>query len=133
MEVAMIRALVMTHGNIGRELISVVEMILGPVDGLESLSNSGRSSGDMQADVAQWLSSGENSDGEIVFIDDYGGSCANAALLACGAGGERAIISGVNLAMLLAYITWRDSGDHAELASRLVQKGRESIIFVSGR
>ncbi len=129
----MIRALVMTHGNIGVELVRVVEMILGPEEGLSAMSNDGKSGTDLEADVKAWLAQGQQGDGEIIFIDDYGGSCANAAILACGEHGERAVISGVNLAMLLAFTTWRDRDDHDELAAKLIQKGREAIIFVGGR
>jgi mannose/fructose-specific phosphotransferase system component IIA len=129
----MIRCLVMTHGNIGAELVRVVELILGPVEGMTALSNAGKSGPDLQADVKAWLDAGENDDGELIFIDDYGGSCANAAIIACGEHSQRAIISGVNLAMLLGYTTWRDRDDHRELAAKLVQKGREAIILVGGR
>ncbi len=126
----MIRALVMTHGAIAAELLRVVEMILGPVAGLTALSNAGKSGADLQEDVEAWLAESDGGAGEIILIDDYGGSCANAAVLACGKNTERAIISGVNLAMLLGYVTWRDRADHAELASKLVHKGREAITLV---
>jgi mannose/fructose-specific phosphotransferase system component IIA len=39
----MIRALVLTHGGIGAELVRVTEMILGPVPGLAAMSNHGTS------------------------------------------------------------------------------------------
>ena len=129
----MIRALVMTHGNIGGELVRVVEMILGPVEGLRSMSNVGKSAEDLRSDVKAWLAEAAAEDGAIILIDDYGGSCANAAILASGEHPLRAIISGVNLAMLLGYVTWRDRGDHAELVSKLVHKGREAITLVGGR
>jgi mannose/fructose-specific phosphotransferase system component IIA len=129
----MIRALVITHGNIGGELVRVVEMILGSVAGLTALSNAGKSGTDMQADVAAWLAEGDGQNGEIILIDDYGGSCANAAILACGENTERTIVSGVNLAMLLGYVTWRDCDDHSELVAKVIHKGREAIALVGGR
>jgi len=126
----MTRALVMTHGDIAAELVRVVEMILGPVAGLTALSNAGKSGADLQDEVETWLAESDGRTGEIILIDDYGGSCANAAILACGENTKRAIISGVNLAMLLGYVTWRDRDDHAELALKLVHKGREAITLV---
>ncbi len=130
----MIRALVMTHGDIGLELVRVVKMIIGPVDGLTAMSNAGLSGPDLQAQVAGWLDDGDgDGGGELIFIDDYGGSCASAALIACGGDGCRAVISGVNLAMLLGYVTWRENTDNRELAAKLVQKGREAITLVGGR
>jgi len=134
----MIRALVMTHGNIGGELVRVVELILGPVSGLSAISNSGKSGIELQEDVKTWLDAGETdlveaNMGEIILIDDYAGSCAHAAQIACGENSNRSIISGVNLAMTLGYVTWRDELDHVELVAKLVQKGREAVTLVGGR
>lgn len=129
----MIRALVMTHGEIGAQLVRVVEMIMGPIAGLTALSNGNKSATELQDDVKAWLDKSEDDAGEIILIDDYGGSCASAAVIACGEIENRTIIAGVNLAMLLGYVTWRDSEDQAELAAKVLNKGREAITFVGGR
>jgi mannose/fructose-specific phosphotransferase system component IIA len=66
-------------------------------------------------------------------LDDYGGSCATCAQLASGGDPHVAVISGVNLAMLLGFVTWRETTDFGELPNRLVRKGREAILLVGGR
>ena len=132
----MIRALVMTHGQIGAELVGVVEMILGPIEGLESQSNHGLSGDDLREKVNAWLGTKAGEAGEVIpldppvviFIDDFGGSCGTAAQLCCGLRPGVAIISGVNLAMLLGFVTWREDNDLDELVRQIVQKGRESIV-----
>jgi mannose/fructose-specific phosphotransferase system component IIA len=43
------------------------------------------------------------------------------------------ILSGVNLAMLLGFVTWRPSLDLAELAQKLVEKGREAITRIGAK
>lgn len=131
----MIRALVITHGNIGAELVRVTGLILGPVEGLAAQSNSGKSLADLRTAITEWLAEGAaaGATGAIVFVDDYGGSCATAAQLACGHEPGRAIISGVNLAMLLGFLTWREGDEFEELVGRLVRKGREAITRVGGR
>ena len=137
----MVRALVITHGGIGEELVRVTEMILGPVPGLTAMSNDGKSAADITAQIKQWqieVPDGEGGDdssraSKLILLDDYGGSCATSAQLACGQDPDTAIISGVNLAMLLGFVTWRKSGDFEELVAKVVQKGRESIILVGGR
>jgi mannose/fructose-specific phosphotransferase system component IIA len=130
----MIRALVITHGNIGAELVRVTGLILGPVEGLAALSNSGRSLGDLRDEISAWLAEGDakGAAGALIFVDDYGGSCATAAQLACGHEPARAILSGVNLAMLLGFLTWRENDEFAELVGRVVRKGREAITQVGG-
>ncbi len=129
------RALVITHGNIGAELVRVTGLILGPVEGLAALSNTGRSLSDLRDEIAAWLAEGAaaGAAGSVIFVDDYGGSCATAAQLACGHEPSRAILSGVNLAMLLGFLTWRENDEFAELVGRLVRKGREAITQVGGR
>lgn len=128
----MTRALVMSHGAIGRELVGVVEMILGPIEGLDALSNHGLSGEDLQQKVAEWLDAepvGENGAAgpALIFIDDFGGSCGTAARLCCGQRSDVAILSGVNLAMLLGFVTWREDSELDELVQRIIQKGREAI------
>ena len=137
----MIRALVITHGDIGRELVRVTEMILGPVAGLTAMSNAGKSATDITDQVQAWLTesltdpdaTAATADQKLILLDDYGGSCATSAQLACGTDPDTAIISGVNLAMLLGFATWREAGDFEDLVARVVQKGREAIIRVGAR
>lgn len=137
----MIRGLVITHGDIGRELVRVTEMILGPVEGLSAMSNSGKAATDITAEISAWLAEGEidgqnagnGSRQQLILLDDYGGSCATSAQLACGQESGTAIVSGVNLAMLLGFVTWRESGDFEHVVAKIVQKGREAIIRVGVR
>lgn len=129
----MIDALVITHGDVGRELVRVVEMILGPVDGLTALTNGGKSVQDLTLEIREALaaSPGPEPGASLLFIDDFGGSCANAAQIAVAEGEKAQILTGVNLAMLLDFVTWRDSMEAVELSRRLVEKGREAIIVLS--
>ena len=128
----MINGLVITHGDVGRELVRVVEMILGPVEGLTALTNAGKSVQDLTAEIGGFLAaldSGE-SNGILLFIDDFGGSCANAAQLALAGRSGDLVLTGVNLAMLLDFATWRESMAAGELSRRLVEKGRDAIAVL---
>ena len=129
----MIRALVITHGRIGEELVRVAKLILGPEEGLDAMSNSGRSAEDITAAVRQWLGPAGTADQALIAVDDYGGSCATAAQLACGGRSDAVVVSGVNLAMILGFLTWRESEDLDDLSRRLVAKGREAIVRLGGR
>lgn len=128
----MIQGLVLTHGGIGAELVKVVGSILGPVAGLTAGSNHGRSARQVAELVSDWLAGVQPDDSALVFIDDYGGSCANAALLGGGDRGRVTVLSGVNLAMLLAFATWRDEAPRDELVQRLVDTGRKAVTVVGG-
>ncbi len=130
------RTLVITHGEIGTELKNVVEMILGPIEGLDAMTNSGKSGPEITGDVAKWLDeccTEETQMPSLIMIDDYAGSCATSAQLAARDRQNVAIISGVNLAMLLGFVTWRESSDFDELVRKVVQKGREAITMLGAR
>lgn len=129
----MVKALVMTHGGIAAELVRVTEMILGPVEGLDAMTNAGKSAETITAEVRDWLATAGDDDSCVILLDDYGGSCATCSQLASGGDPSVAIISGVNLAMLLGFVTWRDNTEFSELPNRLVRKGREAIVLVGGR
>jgi mannose PTS system EIIA component len=125
----MLCGLVVTHGGIGKELVKVVELVLGPVPGLAALTNSGKSVQELIAEIRAWSAAncGAPGDGLLLFIDDFGGSCANAAQIAAVSGTPARILTGINLAMLLDFVTWRDSLGLDELPRRLVEKGRDAI------
>ncbi|MFO7654379.1 MAG: hypothetical protein R6X25_11225 [Candidatus Krumholzibacteriia bacterium] len=124
----MIRALVLTHGRLGESLVEVVELLLGPTDGLVHLSNRGLSGEQFAASVAAWLEQEEGP--SLLLVDDRGGSCATAARIAGRRRRDVRIVCGVNLAMLLAYTTWRESQELPDLVRRLVNAGRDAIVEV---
>ncbi len=66
----------------------------------------------------------------MIFVDDYGGSCAAAARLGGAEAAAVPVISGVNLAMLLAYVTWRDELEGSELVQRIIDQGRKAVTVV---
>jgi PTS system mannose-specific IIA component len=121
--------LVVTHGDLGAELIRLAELVLGPVQGMASISNQGLSGRDLKAEIQRWLA--ENADptdaSVVIFVDDYGGSCATAVQLVCRHRTDVAILTGVNLAMILGFLTWRDTLSLAELSRKLVDTGRDAI------
>ena len=125
----MIRGLLITHGELGRELLRVVEMVMGPVAGLEFLSNADTSLPDLSRRVAA-AATAADVDGLLVFTDDFGGSCTTAARLALR-GCHARVLTGVNLAMLLEFAAWRDELPLPELAARLVRTGREAVSEVA--
>jgi len=167
----MIRALLLTHGRLGHELCRVVELFLGPVEGLEAVSNAGLSAHDLAAAVRRWLDSpneitadatdaADGSDpsrpsvtaGEdtrspeaptaasdpaarnrsvppaLILVDEHGGSCATAARLVAGDYPDVRILCGVNLAMLLGFVSWRENLELPDLVRRLINTGRDAIV-----
>jgi len=128
----MIEALVLTHGKIGGEMVKVVEMILGPLPGLQAASNEGLSARQTAAVVGDWINSLPEPTQGLLLIDEHGGSCATAARLGGTEDAGIPVLSGVNLAMLLAFVTWREDLGRGELVQRIVDQGRKAVAVIGG-
>ncbi len=108
----MIRAILVTHGSLGQALCDAAMSVLGPQAGVSVLSNNGLSLEQIQTRVKDLLTD----EPTLIMVDLCGGS----PYMACCAMGEisqnTAIVSGVNLPMLLSYFTKRDKLPLSELS-----------------
>ncbi len=126
--VALVPALVVTHGGLGAALLGAARAIAGAFTGLEAISNDGLSRDALVAAVGDRIA-GFGPAGGIVFADVAGGSCAQAALAAAarGAPGPVRVLSGVNLPMVLDYLHNRTRLEPAALADHVQARGRASV------
>lgn len=114
---------VVAHAELATGLVSAVTRIAGSEpDALLALSNEGRSP-EQLAELLEELIHGREA---VVFTDLQTGSCALVGRLACRERDDRAVVFGVNLAMLLDFVFHRDL-PLADLVPRLLRKGRESV------
>lgn len=119
-----VRGIVVAHSDLAQALIEAVERIVGPDAGaLVALSNEGLGPDAIRDRLDELVGDGP----AIVFADLREGSCGLAARQVClGAGGERALITGVNLPVLLDFAMKRHL-PLDELVPRLVDRGRAAI------
>jgi mannose/fructose-specific phosphotransferase system component IIA len=120
------RALLVTHGNLGAELLSTAELIVGPQKGVSVLSNNELSSESLE-DAIQTELATYGGDETVIFVDVAGGSCLCACRVAEGDEKKVKVISGVNLPMVLEFFHYRDRLPFEELAERVAAKGRGGI------
>ena len=122
----MLRALLITHGDLGDALLHTAEGIVGPAPGVEAISNKDHSREGLarliEAKLAEW-----NGEEGIVLTDIHGGSCAQAAMSGAFAGRGTPVITGVNLPMLVDFLVNRGSYSAADMAARLIEKGRAGV------
>lgn len=119
-----IRGVVVGHGDMPRGLVDAVKRIAGDAAvALAAVSNEGKGPDALREEVDAAAGPGP----AIVFVDIQTGSCGLAAAYACrDCAGRRAVISGVNLPMLLDFVFHR--GERLEaLVTRLVDGGRAAI------
>ena len=133
----MIQIVVVAHGGLADELVGSVEMIIGSAPGLypvgltpsENLEEYERKVTDAIAKVA----ADNANDGIIILADMFGGSCANvgAKIVSDYGAGNIAVITGVNLPMLLDTIVNRDVLNFDDLKKKILDAGSRSIVDMS--
>lgn len=97
--------ILITHYDIGRELLRAAESIVSPQDNLVVLSNQNVGFDSLQQQIRSVIPDDIN---VIVMVDNFGGSTHIAARTVCESNDRLALICGVNLPMLLSFITKRD-------------------------
>lgn len=124
-----VRGIVVGHSDLAIALIRAVERIVGNENGaLVPLSNEGIGPDEIRRRLDELVGEGP----AIVFADLREGSCGLAARRACVQGRGRAVITGVNLPVLLDFVMNRDLPLEVLLA-RLVDRGRAAIEGVPGK
>jgi mannose/fructose-specific phosphotransferase system component IIA len=123
----MLRALLITHGDLGAALLQTASGIVGPTPGVEAISNKDQSREGLtrliESKIAAW-----NGEQGLVLTDIHGGSCAQAATSGALLGrGAPPVITGVNLPMLVDFLVNRGTYTAAEMAARLIEKGRAGV------
>ncbi|HSH44236.1 MAG TPA: hypothetical protein VK966_00135 [Longimicrobiales bacterium] len=125
---APVRGVVVAHSDLARALIDAVERIAGSQEGvLFALSNEGIGPAEMGRRLDELAGEGPT----VVFADLREGSCGLAGRRACSGIGERVLVTGVNLPVLLDFAMNRHR-PLAELAERLMERGRAAITVVPG-
>ena len=121
------RGILVAHGGMAAGMIDAVRKISGaPPEALTAVSNEGRSPEQLREAIGEILG-----DGPVVVFTDLGaGSCTLAARLSCAQRSRVAVVTGVNLPMLLDFVFHR--GDPLDqLASRLVEKGAAGLRLLN--
>ncbi len=122
----MILALLVTHGNLASGLKDAVEQMLGQQEGFLTLSNSGLAGKDLIEKINKILEE-QKHPSTVLFTDIYGGSCWRSSRFVASQNPKVALVTGVNLPMLLTFFTNRTKLDFDQLLAKVVQMGEEGI------
>jgi PTS system mannose-specific IIA component len=104
--------LLVTHHNIGLELIRAAASIVGPQEDLGVLSNQDASFDSLCQKIQSLIPPDRDA---IIMVDYFGGSAYLAARTICKSADRRVFISGVNLPMVLSFVTKRNQLRFPEL------------------
>jgi mannose/fructose-specific phosphotransferase system component IIA len=121
------RAVIITHGTLGRALMDTVEGTLGPQSDVDVLTNEGLSLDQIVERVEGCL----HEQPTVLFVDFCGGSPYIACKTLQPKRQTCAVISGVNLPMLFSFFTKRRSLHFAELITIIETDGHRGIQLIS--
>lgn len=129
----MIGILIVTHGQLGRELLTAAEMIVGEIPNVAPVSIGWHDDPhDAQKEIEDGIRRVETGNGTVVLTDMFGGTPSNLSL-AFLEKGRVEVVTGVNLPMLIKLVSLRSAeGVDLERAVREVSaQGKESICLAS--
>ena len=120
-EQELVRGVLLSHGKLAEGMVDAVRRITDLDEGvLMAMSNEGPQG------LADQVDALVGNQPVVVFADLSSGSCALTAQLTCRDNGKRAVVFGMNLAMLLEFVFHREL-PLAQLVPRLLQKGKEAV------
>ncbi|OLC85750.1 MAG: PTS fructose transporter subunit IIA [Gemmatimonadetes bacterium] len=117
-----LRGIIVTHAAVAQALVAAVGAITGVQDALSGVSNEGCGTDELAERLRQAIGDGP----AVLFVDLPGGSCFTSSVRYAKQHAEIAVVTGVNLAMLLDFVFHRDNSP-AEAARRAVDAGAKAI------
>jgi len=123
----MIGVLIVTHGDLGKELLKSAELIVGKQNNVATLGLfHGDSMDGFREKITKTIKELEEGEGVLVFVDLYGGSPSNATAMNMKKFFKNTkfeCITGVNLPMVLEALMSRSSYNLESLKEHCIQTG----------
>ena len=128
----MIGLIVATHGNLGAELLTSVQMIIGPVRNDKAVAiTQDNSMEDIRDAITAAVADVDTDDNGVIIVTDmFGGTPANVSMTFLEPESVE-VLTGVNLPMLLKFFNSQENLGLDELAAILKSYGQQSITVAS--
>ncbi len=127
----MIGVVVVTHGQLARELLSAAEAIVGDLPRFAAVSIGWHDDvEDARDEIRLAVARCQQGSGVIMLTDMFGGTPSNLGMTFMEPG-DVEIVTGVNLPMLIKLAGLRDSDDLLTVARELRETGRSAIHVAS--
>ena len=123
----MVGVLVITHGNLGYELIRSAELIKGRLDSILAISvDPTKGVEELKKEITTGIKKVDKGKGVLIMTDLFGGTPSNLSLSFLKEG-KLEVVTGVNLPMLLKLPDIREEKDLTDLAYTIKDYGRRNI------
>jgi len=125
----MIGLLIISHCDLGKELLNAAELIVGRLEAADSISiTQTTESSEILEEISKKIRSLNQGQGVLVLTDMFGGTPSNLSLSFLN--DEKVeVLTGVNLPMVIAVSNDRDRLTLGELGEKAEQAGKRSITL----
>ena len=127
----MIGGIIVSHGKLAEELLNALTIILGEVVNMEAISIGWYDNvEESKKRINQSLKRVNQKNGVVIFTDMFGGTPSNLSFSFLK-DSQVEIITGVNLPMLIKFVSLQRSHDLREVATKVVEQGKKNIHLAS--
>jgi mannose PTS system EIIA component len=127
----MVGIVIVTHGNLARDLVEVTEIIVGSCSGIIPVTiQSEEGIAEIARKVENAIKTSDHGHGVLILTDLFGGTPSNVSLSFLHED-KVEVLSGVNLPMIIKIATNCDSTDLKELARLGKTAGKKNISLAS--
>ncbi len=127
----LIGGLIVTHGQLGHELVAAAEMIVGEISHIASVSIGWHDDvNQSKKDIEEAVQTVDMGKGVIICTDMFGGTPSNVTLSLLKKD-KVEIVTGVNLPMIVRLATQTEQDSLLELATKVKDQGKSHISMAS--
>lgn len=123
----MIGGIIVSHGKLAEELLNALTIILGEVVNIEAISIGWYDDvEDSKRKINQSIKRVDQKNGILIFTDMFGGTPSNLSFSFLK-DNQIEIITGVNLPMLIKFVSLQRRNKLREVAKKVVEQGKKNI------
>jgi len=127
----MIGGIIVSHGKLAEELLNALTIILGEVLNIEAISIGWYDDvEESKKKINKSLKKVDQKNGVAIFTDMFGGTPSNLSF-SFMKDNKVEIITGVNLPMLIKFVSLQRSNNLKEVARKVVEQGKKNIHLAS--
>ena len=127
----MIGGIIVSHGKLGEELLNALTIILGEAPNIEAISIGWYDDvEESKRKINQSLKRVDQKSGVVIFTDMFGGTPSNLSFT-FQEQGHVEIITGVNLPMLIKFVSLQRNNNIKDVAKRVVEQAKKNIHLAS--
>ena len=127
----MIGGVIVSHGKLAEELLNALTIIIGEAVNIEAISIGWYDDvEESKKKISNSLKRVDQKSGVVIFTDMFGGTASNLSFSFLK-NDQVEIITGVNLPMLIKFLSLQRSNNLKEVVKKVVEQGKKNIHLAS--